>query len=152
MAVLFRFIVTLIPAWIVAYVLASICHSQMVLTGLTSVGVSIPVKDWLAMTVYDLWGLLPAYGSAMLVALLLAMLVVRFLLRPQLPSRALALYMLAGALAVMTMLLAMQPLLNVTLIAGARSTAGFILQALAGAAGGAVFCRLRLLNSSPSAS
>ncbi|AGH43378.1 hypothetical protein C427_1269 [Paraglaciecola psychrophila 170] len=41
-------------------------------------------------------------------------------------------------------LLAMHPILEITLLAGARSTFGFICQSLAGAMGGVVFANLRI--------
>ena len=48
-------------------------------------------------------------------------------------------FSLAGAFAIAVMLMAMHPLLHVTLIAGARSPMGFTCQCLAGAIGGYVF-------------
>jgi hypothetical protein len=53
------------------------------------------------------------------------------------------LYPLAGFVAIFVMLLAMQPVLGITLIAGARSTLGIVSQCLAGLIGGWLFMKLR---------
>ncbi len=49
------------------------------------------------------------------------------------------LYSLAGAVAIFTILAAMHPILNVSIIAGARGLSGLLTQSIAGAIGGAVF-------------
>ncbi|GGW80685.1 hypothetical protein [Alteromonas halophila] len=138
----FAFFKRFIPCWVVTYCLASILHTQMVLTGLVQVDVAIPVADWVSMTAYDLWGLLPAYGSATLGAMLIAMLIVSWLVQHQSRMLTLVLCMCAGALAMLVMLLAMQPIMQVTLIAGARSSVGMALQCLAGLLGGLVYAML----------
>lgn len=139
MAAVLRFLKHFIPCWAVTYCVASILHSQMVLINLVQVNVSIPIAEWLSMTAYDLWGLLPAYGSAVFAAMLIAMLVSVWLTRHQARAFSVLIFMMAGALAMLIMLLAMHPILQVTLIAGARSAAGIALQCGAGLIGGLVF-------------
>lgn len=143
MTVVLGFLKRFIPCWLATYILASIFHSQMVLIGLLQIDVSIALNDWIAMTAYDLWGLLPAYGAAIFVAMLIAMLVAHWLSRHQSRVLASALTMMAGALAMLVMLLAMQPVMHITLIAGARTAPGMALQCLAGLVGGLVFLLLR---------
>lgn len=148
MAAVLRFLKHFIPCWVITYCLASILHSQMVLLNLVQVDVSIPVADWLAMTAYDVWGLLPTYGSAVFGAMLIAMLFTVWLTQRQPLAFSVAMFMMAGALAMLVMLLAMHPIMQVTLIAGARSTVGIALQSMAGLIGGLVF---GLLTKKPSA-
>jgi hypothetical protein len=126
-----------------AFVLASLFHSQFVMAELTAVGVNIGLNDRLSMSLDDLIGLYPTYGVVIAMSLLIAfsfatLLVKRFTI----PSS--ILYFIGGGLGVATALLAMHPLLDTTLIAGARSTFGFISQSLAGAIGGWVFSHLRV--------
>ena len=136
-----RWCLSWLSASILTYVLASVFHSQCVLVGLTQVAIDIPMDKWLSMTLTDLAGLALGYGSVITVTLLLCFgisCVVNNYWR-QLPLWS---YPALGALAIAIMLSAMQPLLNVTLIAGARSTLGFLLQCSAGLAGGYVFAKL----------
>ncbi|WP_414829812.1 hypothetical protein [Alteromonas sp. H39] len=136
-----RFILTLVPAFLVTYSFASIFHTQSVLARLSELNVQIPLAERLATIAYDLAGLLPAYGTAIFAMLFMAMgaasLTGRFL-----PHRG-ALYALicasAGAFGMLVMLLAMHPIMDVTLIAGARDTGGKLLQSSAGFLGGLTF-------------
>ncbi|MDM7861769.1 hypothetical protein QTP81_14295 [Alteromonas sp. ASW11-36] len=136
-------------SWIFAWLLASICtfvfasiaHSQFVLLELVKIDIAIPAGEWLSMTLSDIIGLSVGYGGAICVAMLLCFGVLSLInKRFNLPVWS---YIIFAALAMAVMLLAMQPILNVTLIAGARSTMGFIAQCCAGLIGGYVFARLR---------
>ncbi|XOV80747.1 MAG: hypothetical protein ACFHVJ_07320 [Aestuariibacter sp.] len=129
-------------AVLVCFMLASIFHSQFVLIELLKLGVNIPVGDWISMTISDLLGLLPGYGGIITIALLLAFLIMQAIHKwlINLPDWR---YPMAGFLALTTALLAMQPLLGVTLIAGARTELGFFSQCLAGAIGGLFFMWLQ---------
>ncbi|WP_265618180.1 hypothetical protein [Alteromonas aquimaris] len=133
-----------LKAWLigstVAFVLASIMHTQMVLIGLLDIDVKISVANWLSTSFQDIWGLLPTYAPVIAFALFIAMLVVvlfaKFIIAPKL------LAFIGGATAVLTVLITMQPILDVTLIAGAREPLGFALQCLSGAIGGLTFAKL----------
>jgi hypothetical protein len=130
-------------ATIFAFVLASLFHSQFVMSELTSVGVNISFNDRLSMSLDDLIGLYPSYAIVIAISLLIAFSVVTLLLKfTKLPSS--VMYFVGGGLGITTALLAMHPILDITLIAGARSTFGFVCQALAGALGGWVFSHLRI--------
>lgn len=129
-------------AVIFAFVLASLFHSQFVMAELIKVGVDILFNDRLSMSIDDLLGLYPTYGIVIAVSYFISfivagLLIKRFKLSPY------TLYCLAGGVGVTVALLAMHPILNITLLAGARSTFGFVCQSLAGAIGGMVFANLR---------
>jgi hypothetical protein len=129
-------------ATIFAFVLASLFHSQFVMSELTSVGVTISVVDRLSMSLDDLIGLYPIYGVVIGLSFLVAFCISALLIkRFQLPSK--AVYFAGGGCGVATALFAMHPILDITVIAGARSTLGFICQSLAGAMGGWLFSLLR---------
>ncbi|WP_293748987.1 hypothetical protein [uncultured Paraglaciecola sp.] len=129
-------------ATIFAFVLASLFHSQFVMAELTSVGVTISFVDRLSMSLDDLIGLYPRYGVVIAVSFLVAFCISALLLkRFKFPSS--VVYFIGGGFGVATALVAMHPILDITLIAGARSTLGFISQSLAGAMGGWVFSHLR---------
>lgn len=130
-------------AVIFAFVLASLFHSQFVMAELVKVGVEISFNDRLSMSLDDLLGLYPSYGIVIAVSFFIAFIVAsqfikRFKLSPYI------LYCLAGAMGVAVALLAMHPILDITLLAGARSTFGFVCQSLAGAMGGWTFSYLRV--------
>lgn len=125
-----------------AYVLASLLHTQFVLHELVKIGVDIDLITRLETSARDLLGLLPAYGGTVALALLLGFSVVAILQwRTIKISR--WLYPLAGAVAIGSALVLMHPIMDITLIAGTRSTLGKAMQALAGAAGGWVFMHQR---------
>ncbi|MBT0585273.1 hypothetical protein [Alteromonas oceanisediminis] len=134
-----------IAAWIIAalvtFALASVFHSQFVLYELSRLNIAIPSSEWVSMTLSDFIGLLPSYGGAIAFALLMGFIILTGVNRyvGQVPRW---LFPFAAAFAMAVMLLAMQPILNVTLIAGARSTLGFLFQCAAGLMGGYVFARI----------
>ena len=129
-------------ASILTFLLASVFHSQFVLLRLTQINIDIPMANWIGMTLGDILGLSLSYGIVIALAFFLCFgtctLVSHY-------WRILPLwcYPLLAALTIAIMLAAMQPLLNVTLIAGARSQLGFIFQCLAGLLGGYLFIRLQ---------
>ena len=134
-----------ITAWIAAsigtFVLASIAHSQFVLIELIAIDIQVPLADWLRMTLDDLVGLSLTYGLVITLTMLLCFGILS-LIHHKLKSLPVWFFVLGGGLAIAIMLLAMQPLLNVTLIAGARTSIGFLCQCIAGVLGGWVFARL----------
>lgn len=132
-------------AWLAAFVLASIFHSVFVLRGLTQINIKIAHSDALSMITGDLLGLLPTYGAIIAIGLSLAFVFTRYVIvkSEHRNLRNILLYTLSGALAFLVMLSAMQPVLNVTLIAGARTCLGVLAQCLAGAMGGALFAKLK---------
>jgi len=133
-------------AWLlassIAYLLASVLHSQAVLAALADLQIPISVGERLSMTLGDLLGL-KAYAAVIALGLAVALPVLNLPpLRARLPWPALR-GAIAGALAMATMLILMRQLFGFSPIAGARGTVGLLLQCLAGAAGGAVYGWLR---------
>lgn len=131
-----------IVACLATFVLASIAHSQFVLAELIRVGVEVSLDDRISMTLSDLLGLLPGYGAIIALSLLLGFLIMQAVSKWLMPLPDYR-FIIGGFLAICCALLAMYPIFNVTLIAGARSEAGILVQAVAGAVGGLVFMLLR---------
>ncbi|MFT4728962.1 MAG: hypothetical protein ACI9UN_003475 [Granulosicoccus sp.] len=122
---------------VVAYTLASVAHTQQVLSGLLQLGVHIPIADRIAMIAGD-WIGLYLYMVVIAIGLLIAFSVMG-LLRRVLPVPRALLYGFGGALAMLVILVSMRELGSLTLIAGARGALGLFLQCVAGAIGGVVF-------------
>jgi len=131
-----------VQAWLIAsaiaYLCASVLHSQTVLAGLSALSVPISASERLSMTLGDLVGL-RLYALVIAIGLALALPVLNLApLRRRLPSPA-ARGAIAGALAMAVILIAMRQAFGFTPIAGARGLSGLFLQCLAGAAGGACY-------------
>lgn len=122
---------------VVAYTLASLAHTQQVLSGLLQLGVVIPVADRITMMAGDWLGLY-LYLAVIAIGLLIAFCFMA-LVRRVLPVPGTLIYAVAGALAMLVILGSMRELGSLTPIAGARGALGLSLQCLAGAIGGAVF-------------
>jgi hypothetical protein len=134
-------------ASIATFILAGLLQTQMVLHELIKLNVEITFADRLYMSWQDLLGLLPTYGVIVCIGLLIAFAVVKVInTYSRFGSR--YLYVLAGGIAMAIILMAMQPVLGVTLLAGARSILGIILQIIAGLIGGGCFVYLRSRQSS----
>ena len=129
-------------AALIAFVFASIFHTQFVLHELIKVGAEISFTTRIDTTFGDLLGLAPGYGPIVALALLLGFLIM-LLVRRFFPALGFWIYPIAGFVAIATAHLAMHPIFNVTLIAGARGTLGLLFQCLAGALGGYVFMKFR---------
>lgn len=137
------------PSWAVGFLLASLFHSISVLMGLVQIGVELNVSDWLSMIWLDALGLLPTYGAIIAVTLLLAFSIAHFIVKQLNLHEAKSatstirtvLFAVAGGLSFLLMLLAMQPVLNVTLIAGARSSLGLSAQCFAGFCAGYIYSK-----------
>lgn len=129
-------------AVVFAFILASLFHSQFVMAELTQVGVNISLNDRLSMTLDDILGLYPTYGLVVAFSLLLAFSITA-LLAKRIQIKPKMLYFAAGAVGISIALLAMHPILDVSLLAGARTPFGFVCQSFAGAMGGWIFNHLR---------
>ncbi|MEQ8268076.1 MAG: hypothetical protein RH982_12840 [Parvibaculum sp.] len=136
-----KIVMAFVLAVIVATVLGSIAHTQFVLAGLTDLNVVIPLSERISMTLQDIAGMGPLYGGIVGLGFLAAMLAGALVFRFAGTQRTL-IYSVAGAVAVAVALTAMGMVYDITPIAGARSTAGFIAQMIAGALGGLTFARL----------
>jgi nucleoside recognition membrane protein YjiH len=128
-------------ASVIGFLFASMLHTQAVLAKLSDIGIIITLAERLNTTWQDLLGLAPTYGIIILIGLTIAFSVAG-LINKKLNTKVIFLYPLAGGIAMLVMLLAMQPILNVTLIAGARGTGGLLMQVIAGLIAGVCFASL----------
>ncbi len=121
-------------AIIVAYLLASITATQSVIARLAEMGIDVNFADRLNMTLHDLAGMagmfLPMIAAGFLAAFMLTALLCRWLGR-----RPVALYVLAGAIALITIHLTLNLAFQITPVAIARTMGGLLIQGIAGAVG-----------------
>ena len=121
-------------AIIVAYLLASITASQSVIARLAEMGIDLNFADRVRMTLHDIAGMagmfLPMIAAGFLAAFLLTALLCRWLGR-----RPVSLYILAGAVALITIHLTLNLAFGITPVAIARTTGGLLIQGVAGAVG-----------------
>ncbi len=114
-------------------------HSQYVVNQLVNVGVVVGFNDRVNLTLEDWLGLLPTYGAIIAVALAIAFLVTWFIAK-KMNKQGTQLFVIAGVVAFATALIAIESIMNITIIAGARGW-GFYAQLCAGAVGGYVFAK-----------
>jgi hypothetical protein len=127
-------------AWLLTFTLASMSHTQFNLAQLSRVDISVNLAQRLNMTSQDWLGLLPTYGVIIAVGLLLGWLICTAILHFTDAKGTVAevSYVLAGGIAIGVIHIAMYPILQVTLIAGARDF-GLVLQILSGLIGACWF-------------
>lgn len=136
-----RIVVSWLAASGLGFVAASISHSLSVLNRLRALDVEIATEYQVQMIGGDLLGLLPSYGVVIALALVPAFWVASRIVRIFGTWRT-GWFVLAGFSALLVALLAMHPILDITLIAGARGLPGLIMQCLCGALSGAVYAAL----------
>ncbi|AZU05067.1 hypothetical protein X907_2555 [Glycocaulis alkaliphilus] len=135
----FRYPLGLVLASIFMALAGVIVQTQFVLSALAGAGAQISAADRLSMTLADMAGLGPLYLVFILIGFLIAFLagalVVRFT-----PVPRTAVYAVAGAVCMFVMLMLMREVFfGVPVIAGARSLAGEISQAVCGALAGVFY-------------
>lgn len=136
-----RVVLAFILAVVVTTVLGAIAHTQFVLGRLADLGIDISFSDRLSMTLHDVAGMGPMFGAIIGLGFIVAMGAAALVFWLAGVQRML-IYGVAGAVAVAVALLTMGMVYDITPIAGARSTAGFIAQMVAGVLGGLTFARL----------
>jgi hypothetical protein len=129
-------------AVVITFVTACVLQTQMVLLELTKLNIIITWSDRLHMVWQDLLGLLPSYGAIVAIGLGIGFGIAK-LVKTYSSINSYRLYILAGGLTMAVILFAMQPVLGVTLLAGARSGLGIGLQIFAGLLGGFIFMYFR---------
>lgn len=133
-AYMIRKLAAYLLAVIVAYILASITATQSVIARLAEMGVEVNFADRLKMTLQDIAGMagmfLPMIAAAFLAAFLVAALFCLWLGR-----RPIALYVLAGSVALIAIHLTLNLAVGITPVAIARTMGGLLVQGLAGAVG-----------------
>lgn len=145
-----RWVLKIMAAWVLA-VLATVLvgvvfQTQNVIARLNDIGANVSLTDRLSMTSYDIIHLGSLYGAFIAIAFLIAFLAGGIVFHLAKFGRPFV-YVVAGAVAMLIMLLAMkQVFFDTHLIAGARDALGISLQMLAGAIGGFVFARASRQN------
>jgi len=142
-----RPVVAFLLSWLLTYALCAVATTQAVLAGLAGIGFPATLGQRLQMTVADLLGLAPLFGSAIGVALLVGLLIA-FVVSRLLGGLRLLAYVTAGAVAVVALHLTLLQIFDVPLIIATRDAFGMTVQALAGAAGGYLFARIVLSGRS----
>jgi hypothetical protein len=133
----------------VTYLLATASASWHVANRLVTMGVEMGLSERIAMILHDLAGMAGMFLPLIAFGLLLAFLVTA-LLHFLLKRWQTALYVLAGAAAMICLHLALNLAFSLTPVAVARSGAGLAAQGLAGAVGGWVYIALnRRLQAQP---
>jgi hypothetical protein len=146
MPFLTRVLPIFLVSWLLTFTLASLFHSQYVVNQLVNVGVVVSISDRINLTLDDWLGLLPTYGAIIAIALAIAFLVTAKLTK-KVKQYSMVLFIAAGITAFAVVLLAIESVMNIHIIAGARGW-GFYMQLLAGATGGLLFAVLtNVLNT-----
>jgi hypothetical protein len=125
----------------VGYVLATITATQSVVHELAGMGVPVGLRDRVAMTLQDILGMagmfLPMVAFAYLAAFLSAALLMRWLAQWRT-----AIYVVAGAAALVMIHVTLKLAFGLTPVAVARTAGGLALQAVAGGIGGLTYVYL----------
>ena len=140
MSFLTRVLPSFLVSWLLTFTLASLFHSQYVVNQLVNVGVVVGFSDRASLTLDDWLGLLPTYGAIIAVALAIAFFVTAKL-NKKVQKYSTQLFVIAGIVAFAIVLIAIESIMNIHIIAGARGW-GFYAQLLAGAVGGFAFSQL----------
>ncbi len=126
-------------------IVGSIVQSQLNLNTLAELGVAISASTRWQTTLADLLGFAPTWAAIVAGGFLLAFAAAAGLSRWR-PQWRIFWFVLAGAIAILTALLAMRASLGLTAIAAARGALGVSLLVASGALGGWVFCWVRGRN------
>lgn len=127
-------------SWLITFLLASLFHSQYIVNQLVNVGVVIKFNDRVDLTLHDWIALLPTYGIIIAIVFLIAFTVTAFIIK-KFKQLHIQLFIVAGVVSFALMLIAIESLMNINIIAGARGW-GFYAQLFAGAMGGLAFGKL----------
>lgn len=133
------------PPWLVATLVTalagSLAQTQFNLAAIKALGAPVPLALRLETTLQDFWSFAPLLAALTAAAYLVAFPLATLLVRSR-PQRRRSVYALAGATALLSMVLLMNAALPVTAIAATRSMAGILAFMAAGALGGWVFAVL----------
>ena len=136
-----RLLLAFVAAVAVTAVVAVAIQSQFVMAGLRDLGAEIGGGMALDMTLHDVAGMAPLYGLFIAAALLIGFLLTGWLWPKVRLARPLS-FAIGGGAAVALMLTIMTAVLGISVVAGARTPAGFAAQCAAGVIGGLVFALL----------
>ncbi len=124
-----------------AAVLGCIASTQFVLAGLAGFGMEVSFVDRLSTTVHDVIGMGPLYALIAAVAFLPAFGIAAVLMR-WVPGSRPFWFAVAGAASILTAILVIRFVVGGTVIGGARTAPGLLVQALAGGVAGWLFARI----------
>lgn len=139
-------------AWLTTFTLASFFHSSMVLSELTGLEVKIDIATRLSFVGHDWLGLVGTYGVIILLGLLLSLSFTLPIKKridswrtepSSTPFTQLKWYAFATGTMMFIVIQAMYPILEITVIAGARGFVGTVLQVLSGVMGGIIFASIK---------
>ncbi len=131
-------------AVLVAYFLAVIFATQFVVASLIGMGIAVSWAQRLEMSFKDIVGMTGIFLPLVAVGFLIALGAAGILSRRN-PTQRTFLFILAGALAMISIHLTLRYAFDVNLVAVARTLTGLFSQALAGAVGGYCFTRVKKL-------
>ena len=137
-----QFFLVLIASATITTIFASFISTQRVVNNLTDISGPVAISDRISMTFYDITHFGTRYVLFISFAFLIAMLSAK-VLSDRLPNQSRIIFICAGAVAILIMLLLMQIVFfGVPIVAGARDGFGLFLQCFCGAIGGYIFYRL----------
>jgi len=131
---------TFLLAVLIAYLLASTIATQSVISSLAGMGVDVGLGERFSMTLRDIAGMAGAFLPMIAAGYLAAFLVV-WMLCFWFPQWRTALYIIAGACALITIHLTLKLAFGITPIAVGRTVSGLLMQGMAGAIGAYVYAR-----------
>ncbi len=130
-----------IVAVVVATVVSTIVQTQFNIAAITGLGVEVTVAERLRMVLFDLHGFAPLWALVVAVALLFGF-AAASLLAGRLPAHTVALYAVAGGMALLSALVILDEIMPMNPVPGARTIPGVLLMAAGGVLAGALFARL----------
>lgn len=133
-----RRVTVFLLAVFVTYVLAASAATQSVLARLREMGIRITLDHNLSATGHDLVGMASSFLPLLALSLLLTF-AVTGLIHRKFNGWRVVLFVMAGAVAVISVHAGFKLALGITPVAAARTIGGLLIQAAAGAVGGLVF-------------
>ncbi len=135
-----RKIATFVGAVLATYIVAVVLASNSVVSSVIAMGLPVSFGKRLEVIGHDILGMATSYLPLIAIALLLAFLVAGLLARKR-PGLRIAVFVLAGIVAVFCIHVGLKMAFDITPIAAARTTVGLSMQAISGALGGYIFAR-----------
>ena len=135
-----RRIVTFLGAVLATYIVAAVLASNSVVSNVIAMGLPVSLGKRFEVIGHDIMGMATSYLPLIAVGFLLAFLVAGLLARKR-PGLRIAVYVLAGIVAVLCINVSLKMAFDITPIAAARTTVGLSMQAISGAVGGYLFAR-----------
>ena len=132
-----------LAAVLAAYVLGAIFISQGNIASIVAMDFDVSVAQRFEAALHDVMNMTGIYLPVIAVSFVIAMPVATFIIK-YVPQQRTALYVLAGAVGLITIHVLMKMLLGFSGIAATRSIVGLLAQAIAGGVGGYLFHRVSM--------